>query len=154
MWTLPSTEQAEDTCLSFIGHGGSAFCTLANCHKKHQNLAFCNVVPGEAYVARAPDSAFVAPSIKLSFLTEQTIQSWFNTSNTLEEWNELFDWAKKEYEEASEDTISPKISEEDIKLRNETEKRFMDFKTPKKRKLEEDPHPISKPQFKKMLKDT
>ena len=130
LWCVPVDSQ--DVCMGLIGEGAS-FCTIRGCTKTHRSQSYHVAVPGEAYVAKAADKAFVEPRLKTQHLTTSLFNSWKDLLITLDEWTSLFSLAQVDDTKDEEDK-EVKFSLEDIKLKNEEETSAIAFKTPKKRK--------------------
>jgi len=74
----------EDICLGLLGQG-TTFCTVKNCKKTHRSNVYHVALPGELYVARTADTAFVDPVVKTSVLREDLLERWEEMSCTLDE---------------------------------------------------------------------
>jgi len=130
IWCHPVTDKI-DTCLGLIGQG-STFCTIEGCNKRHQSSQLQVAIPGEAYVAKSSDAAFTEPVIRTSLLSEDLLSKWKNLSCTLDDWIELFDLASSTTTEDDPGVSLPRISSEDLQLKNKEVTKVLTFKTPKK----------------------
>jgi len=130
MWCVPADTQ--DVCMGLIGEGAS-FCTIKGCTKTHRSQSYHVAAPGEAYVAKTSEKAFVEPRLKTQHLTTNLFNSWRDLLITLDEWTSLFALAQVEGSKDEEDR-EVKFSLEDIKIKNEEETSAIAFKTPRKRK--------------------
>jgi len=102
------------------------FCTLHNCTKKHRTNQFKVALPGEAYVAKTNDSAFVNSFVKTDSLKPEVWGKWSDMSCTFEEWTNLCQLVK--------DEKGVKFLSEDLEQQNFKENNALAFKTPRKRK--------------------
>ena len=125
LWHFHPSETS-DVCLGIIGQG-SLFCTLHNCTKKHRTNQFKVALPGEAYVAKTNDSAFVDPFVKTDSLKPEVWEKWRDMSCTFEEWTNLCQLVS--------DEKGVKFSSEDLEQKNFEETNALAFKTPRKRKV-------------------
>ena len=130
LWCCP-TESS--TCLGLIG-SGQTFCTIINCRKTHRNNAFQPAVPGEIYVAKSSEAAFVNPVISSTRLNDELLASWKENSTTLQEWLRLFSLAKFDQVDENEKEVKG-LSEADILLNENVVMTAMDYKTPRKKNI-------------------
>jgi len=92
-------------------------------------------MPGELYVAKTADTAFVDPCIKTSLLREDLLDRWKEMSCTLEEWGNLFNLVDSDRAIKPEGTESNvKFSVDDLNERDQEDYTALAFKTPQKRK--------------------
>ena len=118
-----------EICLGILGQG-SLFCTIKNCRKTHRSNKYHPALPGELYVAKTSDTAFVDPFVRTESLNEDLLKRWREMNCSLAEWTKLFGLV-----EASEPSaLNVKFSVSDLKARDQEEVNAMAFKTPRKRK--------------------
>ena len=118
-----------DTCLGILGQG-SLFCTVKNCRKTHRSNRYHPALPGELYVAKTSETAFVDPCVRTSSLNEDLLSRWKEMNCSLDEWTKLFGLI-----ESSEPSApNVKFSVSDLKARDQEEVSALAFKTPRKRK--------------------
>jgi len=137
LWCLPV--DSKEVCMGLIGAGAS-FCTIRGCTKTHRNQNYHLGSPGEAYVAKNSEAAFVEPSLDTRHLSPSLLNSWKDLLITLEEWTSLFSLAQVEDEQEGGNR-EVKFSLDDIKVKDEEETTAMAFKTPRKRKYLEPQSP-------------
>lgn len=130
LWKVP--DSTDSLCFKLIGQGG-VFCITSNCTTNHRGVKFFHPLPGEIYVMKSPETAFVAPIMKADILGDTIWERWSSEANTLEEWNERFDLVHQEHEYPSLRDPSSKISEEDLIATGEQKTSIMKFKTPFKK---------------------
>jgi len=118
-----------DTCLGILGQG-SLFCIVKNCRKTHRSNRYHPALPGELYVAKNSETAFVDPCVRTSSLKEDLLSRWKEMNCSLDEWTKLF--ALIESSEPSAPNV--KFSVSDLKARDQEEISALAFKTPRKRK--------------------
>jgi len=131
LWCCPSDS---DICLGLKGQG-QTFCTLANCTKNHRTGSFQPALPGEVYVAKTSDSAFVNPYISGTNLSEELLNSWKATLCTLQEWIRLFSLVKLQNDDENEEVEPKQVSKEDLLESQSLFANAMDFKTPRKKNI-------------------
>ena len=126
VWCYPADT---DICLGIIGQG-QTFCTIENCKKTHRSSTFHVAVPGEVFVLKKSDAAFVEPSLSGSLLNDDLLRSWMTLSNPLEEWNRLFSLVRLKADDNESGHV--KFSEEDIRSKENEISSAIAFKTPRK----------------------
>ena len=131
LWCFDEAET--DVCLGILGQG-SLLCTIKNCKKNHRSNQQHIAVPGELYVAKTSETAFVEPCVKTSVLGDELLQRWKEMSCTLEEWGNLFNLVSSDNETKSSDANEVKFSAGDLHLKDQEEHIALSFKTPRKRK--------------------
>jgi len=133
-WCFNTDES--DVCLGMLGQG-ALFCTVKNCRKTHRSNTFHVALPGELYVAKTADTAFVDPVVKMSLLKEDLLERWKSISCTLDEWASLFSLVEANAVDQSQAiSISGgvKFSVSDLRIKDQEENTALAFKTPRKRK--------------------
>jgi len=127
VWCFETDET--ETCLGILGQG-SLFCTVKNCRKTHRSNRYHPALPGELYVAKTSDTAFVDPCVRTGLLNEDLLRRWRDMSCSLAEWTKLFGLI------GSSEPPAPnvKFSVSDLKARDQEEVNALAFKTPRKRK--------------------
>jgi len=131
LWRAPET--FENSCFRLIGQG-SAFCILSDCTIAHKSTKHFHPLPGEIYVKKRLNQAFIAPSISSSILEKDLLDAWFNTSCTIGEWNERFALAKHEDKYPILRKADEKISQVDIEAKGVLMMSTLAFKTPAKKR--------------------
>jgi len=65
LWRVP--EVTDGFCFQLIGQGG-LFCIIKKCTTKHRGVKFFHPLPGEVYVQKTQDLAFIAPVMPANIL--------------------------------------------------------------------------------------
>jgi hypothetical protein len=119
-------------CLNYIGSGAS-FCLRKNCSTNHASFVgaggqSCFIPPsgGVLVILKNLHVAFSSPTLKLSLVEEDVVNTWEGMSNSLEVWQESFQASNQ-----GEDVV---MSIEDIKLEAKASRGFEAFQTPAKKK--------------------
>jgi len=60
LWCVPT--DSKEICMGLIGAGAS-FCTIRGCRKNHRGQSYHIASPGEVYVAKSSDTAYVEPRV-------------------------------------------------------------------------------------------
>jgi len=131
LWKAPAS--FEDSCFRLIGQG-SCFCITDKCTVAHKTTKHFHPLPGEIYVKRSSTTAFVAPSISSHSLRGDLLDSWFNGSATIIEWNQRFALAKHEEKYPVLRKPEEKITEVDIKAKKVLMVSTLAYRTPAKKK--------------------
>jgi len=132
LWCCPSDS---DICLGLKGQG-QTFCTLTNCTKNHRTGSFQPALPGEVYVAKTSDSAFVNPYLSGIKLSDDLLDSWKATLCTLQEWIRLFSLVKLQNDDDENEEVEVKpVSKEDLLQSQSLFANAMEFKTPRKKNI-------------------
>jgi len=128
-------DEGADICLGMLGQG-STFCTVKNCRKTHWSNTYHLALPGELYVAKTADTAFVDPCVKTSSLRDDLVEKWKLMNCTLDEWTSLFNLVDQNVkdEDMSSLGINVKFSGADLQVKNQEEHTALAFKTPRKQK--------------------
>ena len=152
LWNVRE-EEVSFICARTIGQG-HVFCTLKNCTKKHRGQErLCTVIPGEAYVQRDSETAFMWPSVMITSLDPELATSWKNTPQTFDEWVTMFNLVKDDDESSpSAQKSIYGLTSADFEEKAKEESKLLAFKTPrpKRRKtnVEDD---FNLPEFKNIM---
>jgi len=111
---------------------GATFCTVKNCKKSHRSNVYHVALPGELYVTRTAETAFVDPVVKTSVLNEDLLERWKEMSCALDEWATLFRLVDKDKHHQAATNV--KFYVFDLNERDQEESNALAFKTPRKRK--------------------
>ena len=153
LWWVPE-EKTELVCGTIIGQG-HAFCTISNCSKNHRQQRFCTILPGEVYVQKSNDLAFIWPSAMTTPIDSSLLKQWRTESHTLEKWLSIFSLIGEGTASPSFNIHEDIFSGEDLREKVKEEKEVLSFKTPrpKKRKatLKEDPEDDIKESFENLF---
>jgi len=133
LWHVPEDETSY-ICARMIGQG-PAFCTIRNCTTNHREDRVCTVIPGEAYVQRDKDSAFIWPSVMIDSLESDLATSWKNSAQTFDEWVTMFNLVKDEDESSpSAQKRTYGMTSQDFEEKAKEQSKLLAFKTPKPKK--------------------
>ena len=134
-------EELTQFCFLKKGRGNNFLCIKKNCTTAHQGLKVsCPVVPGEAFVVRDRDTAFLRPSMDLNLLDDELRGQWLSESRDLDGWTDLMGVAidkVKQTDIASNANV--KVSPRGLEEQADKRAKAMGFKTPRmKRELADD----------------
>ena len=109
---------------------GVAFCVKEKCKIKHRSKSIIKATPGNLYILKNNETAFLTPTISTTHIHEVVIESWFERGQTLQSWTRAFGLAEKTVQ--SEGIATHKnLMEEKREMRI-----GRTYQTPKKPKLE------------------
>jgi len=130
LWRVP--DDTDNICFKLIGQGG-IFCISHHCTTEHRGTKFFHPLPGEIYVLKTQDKAFIAPTMSANVLGDTLWERWFSEMNTLDEWNDRFALVQQEIKFPVLREASTKITELDLLAAEEQNNVIMEYKTPFKR---------------------
>ena len=116
-------------CQGVIGQGGT-FCVKRGCTVSSHRAAKFQVAPEALYVLKNPEAAFAEPYVHTKRLADGLLESWMTEAARLTEWRKRFGLVNG----ASEDVVT----KAELALGEDTYIRAQDFKTPAKRRRDED----------------
>jgi len=132
LWWVPE-EKTELVCGTIIGQG-HAFCTILNCEKKHRQQRMCTIIPGEVYVQKSHDLAFIWPSAMTTPIESSHLEQWKTESHTLEKWLSIFSLIGEGTASPSFNIHKDIFSGQDLQEKVMEEKEVLSFKTPRPKK--------------------
>ena len=111
---------------------GVTFCAAMKCRVKHRtsnSITRVTISPGELYVLKVRNVAFLTPRIFTDKVEDEVLEKWLTQSQTLQSWSRIFRLCVT----VNENAIA---TSENLKEENKTQNKTRNYKTPKKPKLE------------------
>ena len=94
------------------------------------------VVPGECFVAKDRETAYIKPSVDSNLLEDQLIRDWLSEAKEVEEWTKLMDTV---FEKVKRTDITQgqdvKVSPRGLESQADLKAKVIGFKTPKSKRL-------------------
>ena len=122
--------EESDTICGAVLSQGVAFCVKEKCKIKHRSKSNIKATPGNLYILRNNDTAFLTPTLSISQIHEEVIEDWFEKSQTLQSWTRTFGLADKTLQSEGIAT------HQNLREEKKEMKIGRTYQTPKKPKLE------------------
>ena len=122
--------EESDTICGAVLSQGVAFCVKEKCKIKHRSKSNIKATPGNLYILRNNETAFLTPTLSISQIHEEVIEDWFEKSQTLQSWTRTFGLADKTLQSEGIAT------HQNLREEKKEMKIGRTYQTPKKPKLE------------------
>ena len=133
-YKLLCVDVPDDFCRTVMGQR-SCFCMNKQCVTKHKNADKVTIYENNLYpiksVEKTRSTAFLEPTISISGLDEDIVESWSRSLKTLEQWTSIFRLTKMAKDIPGIPTAQAIIQEK------KSERQAKEYKTPKKEKFKD-----------------
>ena len=133
-YKLLCVDVPDDFCRTVMGQG-SCFCMNKQCVTKHKNAEKVTIYENNLYpiksVEKTRSTAFLEPTISISGLDEDIVESWSRSLKTLKQWTSIFRLTKMAKDIPGIPTAQAIIQEK------KSERQAKEYKTPKKEKFKD-----------------